>query len=151
MDTPTYITSAAILSTLGIIFGIIFGVLLHLLFSYSLYTMVKKRGMPNQWLAWIPIVNFYCIGKMTGNISIFKLNLTNMEIILPLAFALFIGLAYIPLVGFILSAIGLLVLVIAMHRLYETFDRENAFVLTIMTAVLPIIAAPIIMFIYREK
>ena len=151
MNTPTYITSAAILSTLGIIFGIIFGVLLHLLFSYSLYTMVKKRGMPNPWLAWIPVVNFYCIGKMTGNISIFKLNLTNMEIILPLAFALFIGLAYVPLVGFILSAIGLLVLVIAMHRLYETFDRENAFVLTIMTAVLPIIAAPVIMFIYREK
>jgi len=151
MDTPTYITSAVILSTLGIIFGIIFGVLLHLLFSYSLHTMVKKRGMPNPWLAWIPVVNFYCIGKMTGNISIFKLNLTNMEIILPFAFALFIGLAYVPLVGFILSAIGLLVLVIAMHRLYETFDRKNAFVLTIMTAVLPIIAAPVIMFIYREK
>lgn len=151
MDTPTYITSAAILSTLGIVFGIIFSVLLHLLFSYSLYMMVKKRAMPNPWLAWIPIVNFYCIGKITGDIKIFKLNLTNMEIILPLAFALFIGLAYIPLVGFILSATGLLVLVIAMHKLYEKFDSENAFILTIMTAVLPIIAAPIIMFIYREK
>ena len=151
MNTPTYLTSAAILSTLGIIFGIIFGVLLHLLFSYSLYTMAKKRGMPNPWLAWIPVANFYCVGKMTGDINIFKLKLTNMEIILPLAFALFIGLAYVPLVGFILSAAGLLVLVIAMHKLYMTFDQENAFILTILTAILPYFAAPVIMFIYRGK
>jgi len=151
MNASTYITSAAILSTLAIVFGIIFGVILHLVFSFSLYTMVKKRGMQNPWLAWIPIANFYCVGKIVGNVSIFKLNLTNTEIILPLAFALFIGLAYVPLVGFILAAAGLLVLVVAMHKLYMQFDSENAFILTILTAILPVIAAPIIMFIYREK
>ena len=151
MDTSAYITSAVILKTLGLIFGIIFGIALHILFSYSLYMMVKKRGMSNPWLAWIPIVNFFCIGKMIGDIHIFKLNLTNTEIILPLSFVLFMGLAYVPLVGFILSAIGLLVLVLALHKLYEIFDPENAFILTIMTAVLPVIAAPVIMFINRDK
>ncbi len=151
METSTLITSAAILNTLGIIFRVIFGVILYLVFSFSLYTMVKKRGMHNPWLAWIPIVNFYCVGKIVGDIKIFKLHLTNTEIILPLAFALFIGLTYIPLVGFILSAAGLLVLVLAMHKLYQLFDPENAFILTILTAILPVIAAPVIMFIYREK
>lgn len=151
INTPTYVTSAAILSTLAIIFGIIFSILLYIVFSYSLFIMVKKRNMPNPWMAWIPIVNFYCIGKMVGPISIFKLNLTNTEIILPLAFCLFIGLAYIPLVGFILSAAGLLVIVMAMNKLYQQFDPENSFVLTILTAILPVLAAPVIMFIYRNK
>jgi hypothetical protein len=113
--------------------------------------MVKKREMQNPWIAWIPIVNFYFLGRLTGDISIFNLTLTNMEIILPMAFALFIGLAYIPLVGFLLSAAGLLVIVIAMHKLYQTFDPENAFILTLLTAILPIAAAPVIMFIYRDK
>ena len=151
MDTSTLITSAAILNTLGIVFGLIFGVILHLVFSFSLYIIIKKRGMVNPWLAWIPIANFYFIGKIVGDIKIFKLQLTNTEIILPLAFALFIGLAYIPLVGFMLSAAGLLVLVLAMNKLYQLFDPENAFILTLLTAILPVIAAPVIMFIYREK
>ncbi|MBN2557159.1 MAG: hypothetical protein JXB33_00240 [Clostridia bacterium] len=151
MNTQTYITGTAILATLGIVFGIIFGIIFYLLFSYSLYMMVKKRNMPNPWLAWIPVVNMYCIGKMTGDMKIFNLSLTNTEIILPLAFALFIGLAYVPLVGAVLSAIGLLVLVIAFHKLYEEFDPENAFVLTIITAIIPVVAAPIIMFINRNK
>jgi len=151
MTTPTYLTSAAILSTLAIIFGIIFSIVLYIVFSYSLYIMVKKREMPNPWMAWIPFVNFYCIGKMVGPLTIFKLSLTNTEIILPLAFALFIGLAYIPLVGFILSASGLLVLVVAFNKLYQHFDSENAFVLTILTAILPVLATPVIMFIYRNK
>ncbi len=151
MDPSAYITSDMILKTLGLIFGIVFGIALYLLFSYSLYMMVKKRGMPNPWLAWVPIVNFFCIGKMVGDIHIFKLHLTNTEIILPLSFVLFVGLAYVPLVGFILSAIGLLVLVIAFHKLYETFDPENAFILTILTALLPVVAVPVIMFINRDK
>ena len=107
--------------------------------------------MQNPWLAWIPIVNFYCVGKMVGDIDMFKLHLSNTEIILPLAFALFLGLAYVPLVGTILSAAGLLVLVLAMYKLYQQFDPKNAFILTILTAILPILATPVIMFIYREK
>lgn len=149
--TSTIVTSAAIFNTLELILGIFFGVILYIVFAYSLYMMVRKRDMDKPWLAWIPVVNFYCIGKMTGDIQIFKLHLTNTEIILPLAFALFAGLWFVPLVGFILSAAGLLVLVMAMHKLYLTFDSENAFIFTILTAMLPVIAAPAIMFIYRNK
>lgn len=113
--------------------------------------MTKRRNMSPHWLAWVPIANMYLIGKIIGEIKIFSLTLNNMEIILPLAFALWAGLAYIPLVGFVLSAIGLFVIVIAFNKLYEKFDRENAFVLTILSAILPVIATPIIMFIYRNK
>ncbi len=151
MYYPSVVTSASIFTFLSVLFTVIFSVALYVLFSYSLYVIVKKREMPNPWLAWIPIVNMYCIGKITGDIKIFSLSLTNMEIILPLAFTLFIGLKYIPLVGFILSAIGLLVLVMAFHKLYESFDRENSFLLTILTAILPVLAAPVILFIYRNR
>lgn len=151
MYYPSLVTSTSIFTALSIVLTVIFSVALYVLFSYSLYVIVKKRDMPNPWLAWIPIVNMYCIGKMVGDLKVFSLQLTNMEIILPLAFALFIGLKYIPLVGFILSAIGLLVLIIAFNKLYKVFDEKNAFILTIITALLPTIAAPIIFFIYRNK
>lgn len=151
MNPQNYVTSVAILSTLGVIFQVIFSIIFYLIFAYSLYMMAKKRNMEIPWLAWIPIANMYLVGKMVGDVKIFSLNLNNMEIILPLAFALFVGLAYVPLVGFILSAMGLLVLVVAFHKLYETFDRENAFILTILTAILPVIATPIIMFVNRDK
>lgn len=151
MYYPSLVTSTSIFAALSVLTTVIFSVALYVLFSYSLYVIVKKGEMENPWIAWIPIVNIYFVGKLTGDLKAFNLSITNSEIILPLAFALFIGLKYIPLVGFILSAIGLLVLVIAFHKLYEKFDPENAFILTIITAILPIIAAPIILFIYRNK
>lgn len=151
MNPQNYVTSVTILSTLEVIFQVVFSIIFYLIFAYSLYVMVKKRNMDIPWLAWIPIANMYLVGKMVGDVKIFSLSLNNMEIILPLAFALFVGLAYVPLVGFILSAMGLLVLVVAFHKLYETFDKENAFILTILTAILPVIAAPIIMFVHRDK
>lgn len=151
MNPQNYVTSVAILSTLGIIFQVIFSIIFYLIFAYSLYLMAKKRNMEIPWLAWIPVANMYLVGKMVGDVKIFSLNLNNMEIILPLAFALFVGLAYVPLVGFILSAMGLLVLVVAFHKLYEKLDRENAFIFTILTAILPVIATPIIMFVNRNK
>jgi len=151
MYYPSLVTSTTVFAALSIVFTVIFSVALYVIFSYSLYMIVKKRNMENPWISWIPIANMYFVGKLTGDIKIFSLSLTNMEIILPLAFALFIGLKYIPLVGFILSAIGLLVIVVSFHKLYEKFDADNAFILTILTAILPVIAAPIIMFIYRNK
>ena len=151
MYNTSLVTASSIFAALSVLVTVLFSVACYVLFSYSLYIIVSKRNMPNPWLAWIPFANLYCVGKITGDIKIFTLKLQNMEIILPLAFALFIGLRYIPLVGFVLSAIGLLVLVIAFHKLYETFDPENAFILTIMTAILPVIAAPVILFIYRNK
>ena len=151
MYNPSLITSASIFAVLSILFTVLFSIGFYVIFAYSLYVIVKKKEMPNPWLAWIPIANMYCVGKIVGDLKIFTLNLTNMEIILPFAFALFIGLKYIPFVGFILSGIGLLVLVMAFHKLYETFDRENAFILTIITAILPVMAAPVILFVYRNK
>ncbi|HPQ48244.1 MAG TPA: hypothetical protein PLP30_12805 [Clostridia bacterium] len=151
MYYPSLVTSTSIIAAMSTVLTVIFSVALYILFAYSLYEIVRKQEMPNPWLAWIPIVNMYCVGKLVGNIKVFNLSLTNMEIILPLAFALFVGLKYIPLVGFILSAIGLLVLVLAFHVLYEKFDPENAFLLTIITAILPVLAAPVILFIYRNK
>ncbi|HPQ48203.1 MAG TPA: hypothetical protein PLP30_12600 [Clostridia bacterium] len=151
MYYPSLVTSTSIIAAMSTVLTVIFSVALYILFAYSLYEIVRKQEMPNPWLAWIPIVNMYCVGKLVGNIKVFNLSLTNMEIILPLAFALFVGLKYIPLVGFILSAIGLLVLVLAFHVLYEKFDPDNAFLLTIITAILPVLAAPVILFIYRNK
>ena len=151
MYYPSLVTSTSIIAAMSTVLTVIFSVALYIVFAYSLYEIVRKQEMPNPWLAWIPIVNMYCVGKLVGNIKVFNLSLTNMEIILPLAFALFVGLKYIPLVGFILSAIGLLVLVLAFHVLYEKFDPDNAFLLTIITAILPVLAAPVILFIYRNK
>ncbi len=134
-----------------IIIQVTIGLVLYVLFSFGLYKIAQNYGLENAWLAWIPIICFYLIGKIVGNFKILNFQLNNIEIILPIAFILFIGLKSIPILGILLSGLGLLVLIIALNKLYQLFDEENAFIYSIISAIIPYLAVPIILFIYKDK
>ena len=55
----------------GLIFGIIFWFILFILQGIGLYTMAKNRSLPKKWLAFVPFVNIYYIGKLTGECDVF--------------------------------------------------------------------------------
>lgn len=40
---------------------------LYVLESLGYYTLAKKRGLDEAWLAWIPVVNGYLLGELTGD------------------------------------------------------------------------------------
>lgn len=57
-----------------LIFGIVFGIIVSLVFyifnAIALYSISKKRGYNNAWIAFIPIVNFYLMGAIADNINL---------------------------------------------------------------------------------
>ena len=53
-----------ILGILGIILltALLFGLLTYILSSVGLYTIAKRRGIENPWMAWIPMANYWTMG-----------------------------------------------------------------------------------------
>ena len=52
----------------GLISGvpsILLGIAAYVLSSMALYTMAKRRGLNNPWLAWIPVVNCWIVGSLS--------------------------------------------------------------------------------------
>ena len=47
-------------------FALIIGVAFYVWFALCLYMIAKKTNTPNEWLAWIPIANFYLMCKIAG-------------------------------------------------------------------------------------
>lgn len=53
-----------ILGVLGIIILVVllFSLVTYILSSVGLYTIAKRRGIDNPWLAWIPVANYWTMG-----------------------------------------------------------------------------------------
>lgn len=91
---------------MGVMLAFIFSILLifilavsigsivfYVLGSIGLYKLAKNRGLNHAWIAWIPTVNNYLLGELTGNRM---WGLSESKWILVLA----------PIVAFILNATG---------------------------------------------
>lgn len=46
--------------------SLIVGLAFYIYISYSLYVMAKKTSTPNEWLAWIPLINVFLLLKVGG-------------------------------------------------------------------------------------
>ncbi|MDR1192895.1 MAG: hypothetical protein LBK98_01810, partial [Peptococcaceae bacterium] len=59
-----------LLAAVGVlIISIILAIVLYIFQALSLYTMAERRGLPNPWLAWIPIASIYTLGSVTDDIN----------------------------------------------------------------------------------
>lgn len=50
-----------------LVIGLVIGITLYILQSIGLYTLAKRRGINNPWLAWIPVGNAWIIGYLADN------------------------------------------------------------------------------------
>lgn len=111
----------ATLLTLLCVFIIV--VPLWILQAIGLSKMAKNRGIENSWLAWIPIANYYLIGKMlNGKLDLFGKKFDKPELIFPVAMFGLGLLSNIPFIGFLfwLAALALSILVnIQVFRQYR--------------------------------
>lgn len=59
----------------SLVFGLIFGVVAWSVFfvlqGIGLYTMAKKKGLKKKWIAFVPFVNVWYIGKLAGECDFF--------------------------------------------------------------------------------
>jgi hypothetical protein len=140
-----------VLAVLTTILASLFFLALYLLFAFGLFTMAKKRELANPWMAFIPLANFYLLGKLIGPFYVLKYLINPPEIILIIVGVLFFGLTWVPYAGSLLASVALVVLLFGLYSLYSRLDNEKAFFYTIVSAVLPTIAIPILFFMLRNK
>lgn len=55
----------ALTSLLSGIPSMLFGLATYVLSALALYTIAKRRGLNNPWLAWIPVVNCWLLGSLS--------------------------------------------------------------------------------------
>ncbi len=55
----------------GCVFGAILFAIVFVLQGIGIHTMAKKRNIPNRWLAFVPFVNLWYIGKLAGDCQFF--------------------------------------------------------------------------------
>ncbi|MEA5002666.1 MAG: hypothetical protein VB081_04125 [Christensenella sp.] len=157
-----------------IAFYIILVAVFYVFSALGLYTMAKRRGLENPWLAWIPIVYIYVIGKLADTYAAKHMNKkTNYAVLL---LGLIVGVVVLVVVmlctafmgGFYMSYMStiwpvfiiLYVLVIAAAIVYAVFyyislyriynwHSESATVLLILSILFSVIV-PFVLFALRN-
>lgn len=145
--------------------------LFYVFFALGLYTMAKRRGLENPWLAWVPVAYLYTLGKLADAYAAQHMNKrTNYALVLLLLVAgtvalavamvctLAFGLAYSPvfLVMYIIFVILLVVVAIvyavfyyiALYRIYN-WHSESATVLLVLSILFSVIV-PFVLFALRN-
>jgi len=178
--------AAIYLSILPLFFGIwllaaAVGLVLYILGGIGQMKMAEKLGVPNGWLAFIPVANIWLLGKMADFTPIGLQKQSKLRHVLLwgtvglLALPLLLALLFIPLslvaesapVAFVLLILLVILVMIAaiivlavfefiaVFRLYKAFDENNStlyFALTLAAyLLLGLWIAPIFFFILGRK
>ena len=150
----------------GLLSGIptgLFGIAAYVLTSLAIYTISRRRGLKNPWLAWVPVVNCWLLG----------LNLVQaviaLSVVVLAAFAVAGAIFSVsdaavmrsvngPLMGILglilpLVSVSIALCVIrymALYDVYRSLDPNNA-VLYLVLSILFSPTEPFFLFFNREK
>lgn len=131
-----------------VLFLLIIVIPLYLLMAFGLYSMAKNAGEDNSWLAFIPIVNFYIMGKLIKEIKISKYVIPNPEYVLPGAILVSIVLGGINVLGSLISLCSFILLLAAFYHLYSLYRPQDAVMYTALSVLC--VTIPIFVFIMRN-
>ena len=135
---------------------IAFALVTYVLQSVGLYTMAKRRGIQNPWLAWIPIGNRWLLGALADDAHFRRGRRTSYGIILlavTAASALSgLGLLVNPLIGIFSGLAGLAAMVvyyIVLYEVYQDYAPKNAVLFLVLSILLSV--QWVILFILRSR
>lgn len=127
------------------------GIVFYVLMALGFYTMAKNRGIDHAWFAWVPFLNLYLLGELTGNHA-WGMPSKWVLLLAPFVFGI---LGIIPLIGWIFSSIGSIVYAIyywvVLYQLYKMYTPDRAVLYIVLSILFSTIATPIIVFISRNK
>jgi uncharacterized integral membrane protein len=101
------------------------GLVFYILFSLGLYTMAKRRSIPNPWLAWIPIAQLYMLGEVIGPVKLGDFTADKPGLYLLGAIIGLWVLSFIPILGPIFSLANLAVAIGALYLLFSRYTTGN--------------------------
>ena len=68
MSYASNITLVAAL--IGGLVGLAVGAVPYVFSSLGLYRILQNRGVPNPWMAWVPVANYYAQGAVADDINL---------------------------------------------------------------------------------
>lgn len=122
----------------------IIGIVNYVLMSIGLMKMAQNEEIENPWLAWVPIGNFWIMGKLIKTIELGSNKWEQAELILVIAAAGSIILGAIPVIGTIVSLAVAVLSILVMYKIYKMYAPDNAMLYLILSIVFAIIAPGII-------
>ncbi len=135
----------------------IIGITLYVLLAMGLYGLAKTEKTGYEFFAFIPILQFYIIGKILKEVKISTYVIPRLELVLPLlpiALVLVSGvLGVIPLLGallmFIINIAVFVFTIIVMYNFFKRYRGESAVLMTVLSVIL-FFMGPIFIFTLRN-
>jgi hypothetical protein len=145
------IQNAVLLAFLGSFFLLILFLALasYVLAAIGLYTMAKNRDIENAWIAWIPVVQLYIIGRLIGTLYIGSYEVPQPELVLPGLAVAGSVLSNVRLIGGLIGIVSLVVNLFALHKLYTIYRPNQATLYLVVSILLPFMG-PVFLFIMRN-
>lgn len=112
------------------IIGAIFGLIVYVLTALGLHTLAKRAGIEPAWIAWIPICQWYLIGRLIGN-RIFGIDHAGWILVLAPFVAALIAMVTPDIVGSILTLLVYILEVAAYYTLFKIYKPNSAVLYTI--------------------
>lgn len=161
----------------GLLFGSVgplLGILSYVLTALALYTIARRRGISNPWLAWLPVADTWLLGSLSDQyryvargqekhkrIWLLALNIAMVlmiGVVVMFALVLVFGrpaFSWLYLLGLCLILLGIAAAVAVLHymALYDVFvscDPENAVLFLVLSIFVGAIA-PLFLFVLRNK
>ncbi|MDF2531848.1 MAG: hypothetical protein K0Q65_1429 [Clostridia bacterium] len=135
----------------------IFAIIMYVFLAIGLYGLAKTENTGNEWFAFVPILQFYIVGKILKEIKISTYTIPQLELVLPLTpIAVFIVgsiLGVVPLLGGLLSLIlniaSAIFSIMVMFNFFKRYKGSQATLMTVLSVVLPFMG-PIYVFNLRN-
>ncbi|MCT4543831.1 MAG: hypothetical protein N4A63_09830 [Vallitalea sp.] len=138
------------LSTFFLFFFIV-GIIFYCLKAIGLMTMAKKRGIENSWLSWIPIGNYYIVGKLIDTIDFGDKKIENAPMVLLLAGVGVLLLSFIPIIGAIVVIVFIVLYSVSLYKLYFLYKPGSEVLYLVLSIIFPNVAIGIIIFLLRNN
>jgi hypothetical protein len=129
-------TAVAAVAFIALIFTlIVFAILIafYVILSLALYQMAKNANLENPWLAWIPYLDLYIIGKLIKSLKISTYQIPSIEVVLPVASGITFVAGYIPVLGTIVAIANFVLILFALNKLYKMYKPESAVLFTVLS------------------
>jgi len=134
----------------GFIFIIaILGIILYIIMALGMQTMARKLGIENPWIAWIPVVSAYTLGRIAGDkITIFNKVIPKLGLVLLIGGIAIGAISFIPYINVLAGIAYAIVYYVALFKVYRIFAEDSA-VLYLVFSIIINVTAPF--FIYSAS
>lgn len=122
-------------------------VALYILGTVGLYRIALKSGVERPWFAFIPILQFYTLGRLIGEIKVGNYIVPELELLLSIGFFA----RYMPIFGLIFKIVWVVLLFITVYELYRIYKGDKAMLMLIISVITLGLAVPIFLFVMRNE